>query len=232
VDVADMDINIMDAGVVDVSPKLIYVIISVAMFFVSTRIIKAGPAHVFALLLAAGIITHLKRKEETGTLTFNTEMDYRLEMLSNPSHFHLDTNLINLFFSIYGWRKLNPSDFENAVKAANNVLHLREDSEKGVAHCVDNYEVAYQQSRLCMNYLHSMIYSIREPLLVKKLKQVLSRLQQLLERNLVFIQTQCERAELQKPRRDVDSRFIEDAQGPKPFDPYVANTGTSFDVYI
>ena len=162
-------------------------------------------------------------------MSFNSTMDYRIDMLGNPSHFHLDTNLINLFFSIYGWRKLNPSDFENAVKAANNVLRLREDSEKTLQRCVDDYEVAYSQSKLCLNYVHSFIYSIREPLLVKKLKNVLARLQQLLERNLVTIQKHCEEMELAKPRRDVDSRFIEDADGPKPFDPYTAET--SFDIY-
>lgn len=209
--------------------NFVYVSIALAILFLSTRILNAGPAHIFALLLGGLIITHLKQQGANETMTFNTEMDYRNGMLSTPSHFYQDTNLINLFFSIYGWRKLNAYNYDAAIAAANNVLQLEEDSENQLERCVDNYEVAYEQSRICLNYVHSFVYSVQQPLLVKKLKAVLARLQQLLERHLVNIQRNCERDELAKPTRDLNSRFIEDAHGPKPYDPYTQVT--SFDFY-
>jgi hypothetical protein len=218
-----------DARILTLPPTLVYVIIAIVVFFVSTRLMNAGPGHIFALLLGGVIITHLQAKLGADALSFNAEMDYRIDMLGSPSHFHLDTNLINLFYSIYGWRKLNASNFENAIKACNNVLRLRADAEKDLARCVDNYEIAYEQSRLCLNFVHSFVYVISQPLLVKKLQRVLSRLQQLLERNLLFIKARCDEIELEKPRRDIDSRFIEDVEGPKAYDPYTS--GTAFDYY-
>ena len=214
---------------VTVGDNFVYVIVALVTLFLSTRILKAGPSHIFALLLAGMIITHLKQKAGTESMTFNAEMDYRNGLLGTPSHFYLDSNLINLFYSIYGWRKLNATNFDNAIDAANNVLRLKEDSENKLQRCVDNYEIAYEQSRLCLNYVHSFIYAVQQPLLVKKLKAVLARLQQLLERILLNIQQNCDKLELAKPKRDVNSRFIEDAHGPKAYDPY--NQSTSFEVY-
>ncbi len=217
-----------DKTLVTLPNNFTYVIIALVVLFVSTRILKAGPAHIFALLLGGVIITHLQQKSSNDLMSFNAEMDYRNGLLGTPSHFYLDTNLINLFYSIYTWRQLNAKNFDSAVQAANNVLRLREDSENQLQRCVDNYEIAYEQSRACLNYIHTFTYAVQQPLLVKKLKAVLARLQQLLERTLVGMQQNCEKIEMEKPQRDVNSRFIEDSVGPKPFDPHVSD---AFDLY-
>jgi hypothetical protein len=47
---------------------------------------------------------------------------------------------------------------------------------------------------------------------------VIIRLQELLERHLTAIQKNCEIIENGKKSIDVNSRFIEDAHGPKPYD--------------
>lgn len=218
-----------EARILSLSPNFVYVSVAIVTLFVSTRLLNAGPAHIFALLLGGFIITHLQAKLGADTLSFNAEMDYRIDMLGSPSHFHLDTNMINLFYGIYGWRKLNASSYENAIKAANNVLRLREDAEKDLIRCVDNYEIAYEQSRICLNLVHSFVYVISQPLLVKKLKATLGRLQQLLERNLHMIKQRCNEVELSKPKRDINSRFVEDTEGPKAYDPYTSDT--PFDYY-
>lgn len=204
--------------------NLSYVLISIVVLFISTRVLQAGVGHVFALLVSGLIISYLRSKQSTDVLSFNATMDYRNELLSNPSHFYLDTNMINLFYSIYGWRSLNPSNYENAIAAANNVLRFRSDAEKPLERCVDNYEVAREQSKLCLNYVHSFVHVLRHPLLIKKLRAVLARLQQLLERSLETIRKACVELEKAKPLRDVNSRFIEDANGPHPFDPYTADS--------
>jgi len=209
-------------------PNFRYLIIGLTVLLTSTRLVKAGTSHVFAVIIAYFIITKLQEQEKTSSLSFNEEMDYRLDMLGTPSHFHLDADIINLFFNIYGWRKKNPYNFDHAIKAVNNILRIEVDTGKDLKRCVDNYNVAYDQKNTAMNLMHGFIYNIDHPMLVAKLKKVLSRLQQLLERHLVTIQNNCEVTESKKVTIDVNSRFIEDAHGPKPYD---ESSMTPFDYY-
>lgn len=195
-----------------------YVIIALIVIFTSTRLIRAGPSHIFALACIYIIVTTLQQQESQSTLSFNHKMDYKLDMLGSPSNLHRDSNLINLFYDIYGWRALNANNFDNAIKAVNNVLQIESDSEKPLKRCVDNYEVAVDQRNIAMNLIHGFIYSIDQPILVTKLKKVLIRLQDLLERHLSNIQRNCETLEQKKGGIDVNTRFIEDAKGPKPYD--------------
>src|ERR1044071_290308 len=78
-----------------------YAIIGSIVLFVSTRLIKATSSHIFALLACYFIIQKLRKQESESSASFNEEMDYKLELLGAPSHFHMDTNIINLFFNIY-----------------------------------------------------------------------------------------------------------------------------------
>jgi hypothetical protein len=189
---------------------------------------KAGSSHIFALLAGYIIIQKLQQQEQESFSTFNQEMDYRLDLLGSPSHFHKDTDIINLFFNIYSWRERNENNFDLAIKATNNVLSIEADSEKPLIRCFDNYDIAYDQAKIAINFVHGFIYSITEPLLVTKLKKVLKRLQQLLERHLVKIRANCEGIELLKDSIDVNSRFIEDSYAPKPYD---GATISQFDYY-
>lgn len=205
-----------------------YVFIGMVVFFVSTRVAKATSGHIFALIATYLIIQKLQQQESVSTMSFNQEMDYRLDLLGAPSHFHVDTNIINLFYNIYGWRDKNAYNFDNAIKAINNILKIEADSKLPLQRCVDNYEVAYDQRNIALNLMHGFIYSLDHPILVAKLKKVLVRLQELLERHLVAIQKNCENIENAKDGIDVNSRFIEDAHGPKPYD---GASMTQFDYY-
>lgn len=211
-----------------VPSNFVHVAIALTILFVSTRLVKAGTSHIFALLAAYLIIRNLRQQEQESLSTFNQEMDYRLDMLGTPSHFYRDTDIINLFYNIYGWRSRNENNFALAVKAVNNVLVIEADSEKPLYRCVDNYEVAYDQAKIALNMIHGFVYVISEPLVVAKLKKVLGRLKQLLERHLSNIRRNCEKLESEKPSIDVNSRFVEDAYGPKPYDEAV---DTQFDYY-
>lgn len=205
-----------------------YVIITLVVIYTSTRLIKAGPSHIFALIAIYLIIMKLHKVETMSSMSFNEEMDYRLGVLGSPSHFHMDTNVINLFYNIYGWRSKNANNYDNAIKAMNNILILESETENDMERCVDNYEVAVDQRNTVLNLIHGFVYNLDHPLLIKKLKKVLIRFQELLERHLVKIQKNCETTESKKDSIDVNSRFIEDAHGPKPYD---VATMTQFDYY-
>ena len=123
---------------------------------------------------------------------------------------------------------MNENNFDLAIAAVNVVLQLENDTEKALQRCVDNYEVAYDKYKAAMNYIHTFSYNLEgQPQLISKLKIVLQKLHELLQKHLNKIQANCQVVEDAKPTRDVNSRFIEDAHGPKPFDP---SAGT-FDYY-
>lgn len=208
---------------------LVYVLAALSLLYISTRVIKATVGHLIAIILIYYMLTYVQTVTKEDLVSFNEDMDYKLNVLGSPSYFHFDTNLINLFYSIYSWRTRNANNFDLAVKAVNNILRIESDSEKILQRCVDNYEIAYDQSRTVLNLIHGFVYNLDgQPILVKKLENVLSRLNELLERHLQTIQMNCEKQEKAKPTKDIHSRFIEDALGPKPFD---GNKMSQFDFY-
>lgn len=202
-----------------VQRNLIYIIITVIVVMLSTRVFTINTGHLLAFFVSGLIVYYLQTSRDQDDLDFNATMEYRLEALGAPSHFHLDTNLINLFYNILPWRKLNANNFDQALSSVNTVLKIEKDTNQTVEMCVGNYEVAFDNSKLAMNFVHSFVYSIDHPLMVKKLRNVLQRLQQLLERHLDRIRDNCDKQENAKPTRNILSRFIEDAKDVKAFDP-------------
>lgn len=195
-----------------------YVFVGLGVLFISTRILHANTSHLFALIVASGIIYYLKTNKETSIDNVYTTTEYKLKILGDPDHFHFDVNFINLFYSIYTWRSLNENNFDSAIESVNNLLQLEGDSENKLVRCVDNYEVAEDYSKNAMNLMHGFIYSISQPLLVTKLKKVLERLQQLLERHLSTFRQNCDIIEKNKPKIDLNTRYIY-PDGPQPYNP-------------
>ncbi len=210
--------------------SLSYVGLTVVILYLSTRIIKAGTGHIFALLLAGMIIYKLQGKESETFSSNNEEADYMLRVIGNPSHFHLDVNFVLLFFDVNDWKKRNPNNYHHAIQAVNNVLKIEEDSEKGLKRCPDNYEVAFDQAKTALNLMHGYVYVMSDKLLLDKLKKVLARLQQLLHRHLGKIRGNCRSIEERKPTKDVHSRepASYDLDEPQPYDP---QTSSQFDYY-
>lgn len=207
---------------------VIYIVVALGVLYFSTRVLRAGTSHIFALILVYILFQKIQQKEKDGFNTFNEQMDYKLSILNTPSHFHLDTNFINLFYDIYDWRKKNANNFHHAMKAANNVLKIENDTEKNLQRCTDNYEIAFEQAKLSLNMMHTFVYTLEHPLLVKKLKRVIARLQQLLYRHLDQIKNNCESTENKKNGRDSHSRDIDDITGPLPHD---VHSNSNFEIY-
>jgi hypothetical protein len=216
-----------DNLVENIPNQMIYILIGLVVFYVSVTLMNAQSSHIFALIVAGFIIYILKEKVDKDTQSFNKTIDYKLKELGDPEHFYMDVNFINLFYSILHWKKVNPGNFNEALKACSNVLQIELDSEKGLQRCVDNYEIAMEQSKICLNMIHGFIYSITNKLLIKKLMNVLERLQQLLTRHMLKIQGNCEKTEASKENVDVNTRYIQDTDGPKPNDSSFSN----FDFY-
>jgi len=203
-----------------------YVLVGLGVLFISTRVLHANSSHIFALLVASGIIYYLQQKKEVSADDIYTSAEYKLKILGNPDHFHFDLNLINLFYSLYTWRSLNENNFDAAIDAVNGVLQIEGDSENVLVRCVDNYDVAADYAKTAMNLMHGFIYSISQPQLITKLEKTLARLQQLLQRHLDKILTNCKSTEAKKPSIDLNTRYPY-PDGPQPFNPMLTN----FDQY-
>lgn len=199
-----------------------YVLVGLGVLFISTRILHANTSHLFALLVAGAIIYYMKNKKDNSVENVYTSTEYKLKILGDPDHFHFDVNFINLFYSIYTWRSLNENNFDSAIEAVNSLLQLEGDSENQLIRCVDNYEVAEEYSKNALNLMHGFIYSISQPLLINKLKKVLARLQQLLERHLATFRQNCKTAERNKPKIDINTRYLY-PDGPQAFNPTLSN---------
>jgi hypothetical protein len=159
---------------------------------------------------------HQEEKQDSND--FFIQVEARWKSLGSPSHLYNDVNLVNLFYNIMPWRKMNAYNFDQAVIAVNNVLKLENETFNMTEFCVDNYDVAMEQVSLAMNLVHGFILSMEEPLLVQKLKNVLKRLRTLLERHLDVIRNNCKVQEKNKGQPNIYSRFIQDGKGVKPFD--------------
>lgn len=195
------------------------VVFILVVVYLTTRTFRITLGHILAFLLCATILYKLQQKEQEDYIDFNTSMSYQLSVIGSPSHFHYDTNLITLFYNILPWRNINANNYDRAIEAVNNILVLEEDTRNVTEFCVDNYDVALEQSRIALNLVHGFIYSIEHQLLVQKLKNVLNRLQQLLERHLDIIRQNCRQKEKNKGRPNIYSRYIQDAKTFKPYDP-------------
>src|SRR6476659_2226402 len=68
-------------------PNFRYIIIALFVVFVSTRLIKAGPSHIFALITIYISLQRLSTDEDANNMSFNQEMDYRLGIIGYPSQF-------------------------------------------------------------------------------------------------------------------------------------------------
>ena len=199
-----------------IEENVVYVALAVSCLFLFTRVVEIRLGHIFALLVAYIIITRMQEERSEDVVSFNTEIDYRLDLLGAPSHFHTDINIINFFYDIYDWRVYNRGDFDSMIRAVNNILMIEDDTTVAdLERCVDNYDVAYGQMKIALHLLHSFVYTLDHPEKINKLKTCIGRLVQLLQRHIQAIQRNCESSD--RPV-NVCTRFINDAFAPKPSD--------------
>lgn len=195
-----------------------YTIIVLVSLFTFTRVFRIGSGHILAVIVSALIVWYVFNRSQSEQFGFLSSMEEKLNALGNPSHFHHDADLINLFFSIRNWRNLNPDNFDQAVTATNNVLRLVEESRFLRKQCIDSYHVAKDLAQLSLNLVHGFIYNIEHQELVTKLENVLERLQFLLGGQLNLMLERCMDHEKRKGI-NVDSKFVIDSDNFKANDP-------------
>ena len=174
--------------------KILYIITIMICIYVSTRIFKMNVSMIFGLLLGTSIVIYLNDKKISRNEDVNKKLELKLKLLDKiqPTYFHIDPDMINLFFSIKDFKKYNEDAFKKAMKTTDNVLILRVDSEKGLENCVETFEMAEMMANKSLNYMQSFIIKIPQISILKnKYQKVLNRHHILLKRHLDYMYEKC-----------------------------------------
>lgn len=193
-------------------------ILSVLIIYVFTTVIVVNPGHFLAIILVVCLLFAY----ENNTVFTNEQILAKLENLATPEYtpryLHIDSDLIILFDNIkLDFYKYNPRVFTSSLKACDNLLLLRYQSELtllpqpkvknilinfsrdeepgekegkkvGLFNALQTFEAAEIQYHTCVNYLHSFIISIpSNQALHQKYAIVLEKADILLKRNLDII---------------------------------------------
>jgi len=199
------------------APLLNIVLTVICVFFVSTRILRAGPSHLFALLVSGALCAFLLRHSSSLKDRYLLDMERKYEAIGAPGNMHLDARLVQFFFWLRDWRALNPDAFDNAVTATDNLLLIEKDVTTGSARCSDEYGVALAMYRAAMNHLHSFVFSLEHPVQVTRLRNALRALQELLLAHVTLIGRTCGN--------------VTPLAQPAPFDPGADGSSARFPVY-
>jgi hypothetical protein len=186
--------------------------------YVFTTVITITPGHFLAILLILALLMNYDKNE----VFSNEQILIKLENLTTPEftpmYMYLDSDLIILFDNIkLDFYKYNPRAFTSSLKACDNLLLLRnqselqllpqpkvknilinftegeEEAEKdpkkvGLSNALQTFEAAEIQYNICINYLHSLIISIpSNRTLHQKHSIVMEKADILLKRNLDII---------------------------------------------
>lgn len=171
---------------IDKKDKLIYFTVLCLSMYFGLKINITIPQIVIVILTIFWILysEDLKVNKNIGS---NRQLETKLKLLDKkiPSYFHLDPDIINLFFSIKDFKKINPDAFKKAMQTTDNVLRLRSDMEKDIENSAETFEIAQDQATKSLNYMQSFIISIPgNPVYVNKFEDVLERHHILLKRSL------------------------------------------------
>lgn len=233
---------------IDNNTFFLYIVISIIILYIFTNVIKIEIGHLLALIISIIVIIYITDLKNNNVTDFNTDMEFKLKSLtidesnSIPEYFHLDADLINLFYDIKQNISIyNSVSYTDALNTTNNILKIRNDMEQQICNIpippnpldnnsfdytedtscnsnlinsYENYQIAEEQVNKCMNYLQSLIISIPSEIVIHTTYQfLLKRAHILLKRNLDIIKDLHNK----KSNKNINSntRFITDYDLPK-----------------
>lgn len=212
---------------IDSNDKLRYSLVLIGSLFFSVYMLNGDTKHLLGLLIGVSLILFLNDKKISDKSDINRDLELKLHLLDKdtPLYFHLDPNIINLFFSIKDFKTHNPKAFIQAMKTTDNVLHLKSDMENNLENPVQTFQIAQMMASRSLNHMQSFIFSIPKSSVFKnKYQQVLDRHHILLKRNLDFMFNRCKEL-----TTDINNStiFITDYNMQQPYNPLIFKMGES-----
>lgn len=205
-------------------------ILVVVLFFV-TQILQPSWYFFVGLLIATAIIYYRIDKKKNTISSMNKELMMKLKTLTpKPANFHMDPDLINLFYNIRDFKTLNSEAYEQSLIAVDNMLKLVSEIEAGVYHCAENLDIVRDQMNKALNHLHTTIYKAPIPKNVEmKYQQALQALQIILRRHVDHVVDICQR-QYKERGIDINTHFVYN-EGPRPDDSQNAER-SNFDMFV
>lgn len=206
-----------------------YALIAICILFFVTQILK--PSWFFFVgLLFAIIIIYFRMDQKKQTLSSdNDELQFKMNSLTpTPQNFHMDPDLINLFYNIREYRAYNTEAYMQSLKSADLLLKTKAELEVGVYHCKENLDLMREKYTESLNHLQTIIYKSPIPKEVTiKLQRALNTLQILLRRHIDDAVLICQK-QYKKRGIDINTKFVYN-DGPRPDD--LAHN-PHFDIYV
>jgi hypothetical protein len=200
--------------------------------FLVTRVVRPTWLQLIALVIALIVIYYRVDKRKAVVSDAYDELDYRITTLyPKPENFHMDADLINLFYNIREFRKYHSEGYDESLVAIDNMLKIISEIEAGVVfHCKENLDVIRDLYNKALNHLHSVIYKIPPTSLEyhRKHKRAMNALQIILRRHIDDIVQRC-RKYYHDRGMDIDHHEIQN-DGPRPDDTQKADH-SDFDFY-
>jgi hypothetical protein len=183
-------------------------ILLIVLFFV-TQILQPSWFFFVGAIMAI-IIIYYRADEKYHTIsTKNKELMMKLKSLTpKPANFHMDPDLINLYYNIRDFRTLNTEAYDQSLIAVDNMLKIVSEIEAGVYHCSENLDIVIDQMNKAMNHLHTTIYKMPIPKIVEmKYMQSLQALHIILRRHVDRMVDICQR-QYKKRGIDINTHFV------------------------
>lgn len=175
------------------SEWLEYCVVLVFVMFIVTRIIQPTALQLVALIIALIVIYYRMDKRKATVSNAYDEIEYRLKTLHpKPENFHMDADLISLFYNMRDFRKVHSEGYDGALVAVDNMLKLVSEVEAGAFHCKENLDVIKEEMNKALNHFHSIIYKLPVQLYVmRKHKRALNALHVILRRHVDDVAKRC-----------------------------------------
>lgn len=195
-----------------------YAVLIVFVMFVVTRIVKPTALQVLALIIALIVVYYRIDKRKTIVSDAYDELEYRLkELYPKPENFHMDADLINIFYNTREFRKYHSEGYDESLVAIDNMLKLESEIEAGVFHCKENLDVMKELLNKALNHYHAIIFKLPvQVFLMRKHKRALNALHVILRRHIDDMSRFCKNYYI-KRGIDIDYHEIQNS-GPRPDD--------------
>lgn len=185
---------------IDSNATFIYLSIIVFIIYIVSKIIKPSMYNIIGLIFGIIIVYYLNDKNKTTLGYLNEQIETRmLSLRPKPSYFHLDTDIIDIFYNTRDFRKYHREGYDNALMCTDNLLSIVYSVKLGVNDCFRNYDIAREQYEKAMNHYQSIIHHLpTQKVLLDKYQTSMNILQLLLRRHIDDIYKNCEETQVEK----------------------------------
>jgi hypothetical protein len=206
-----------------------YGFIALCVMFFVTQILRPSWFFFIGLIFTVFFVYYRIDQKRSTISTENKELKYRMNALNpRPQNFHMDPDLINLFYNISEFREYNTEAYVQSLKSADLMLKTKAELEVGLYHCKENLDLMREKAKESINHLQTVIHKSPIPKATTiKFQRALNALQVLLRRHIDDAVRICQR-QYKKRGIDINTHFVYN-KGPRPDDPYYDD---HFDMYV